>query len=362
MSRTKHVSTKEGKVNLIIPEGGVYDRNVFYNPEAKITRDITIGAVQVFQKNHGDKIRVLDALSASGVRGLRIKKEVNGVKEVTLNDKNPEAIKLIRKNVKKNNVKCTVTNKDASLLMRENIYSVIDIDPFGPPVRFLDSAARSIYKKGLLAVTATDTAALTGKFSGACLRKYGIKSMKTDFYNELGCRIMISSIIKECAKYERTFIPVLTFMDKHYFRVFGIVERAGKLTKTLNEFGFVNYCECGNRNFGKLKEKCSCGKTMKHCGPIYLGKIQDKKFIKSVLTELKKRKFNEALKKIEKICDEADLPVFYYDIHSFSVKEMRKFEDIIKDLKNKGFEAGRTHFCKTGIKTDAPLKKLRSVL
>ena len=51
---------------------------------------------------------------------------------------------------------------DAKLAMADASYQWIDIDPFGSPVPFIDSAIQSLARTGVLEVTATDTAALTG--------------------------------------------------------------------------------------------------------------------------------------------------------------------------------------------------------
>ena len=48
---------------------------VFYNPAMKTNRDVAVAAIACFSKND-PQYSYLDALSASGIRGLRIAKEV----------------------------------------------------------------------------------------------------------------------------------------------------------------------------------------------------------------------------------------------------------------------------------------------
>lgn len=343
----KYEKHQEGKVRITVPEGGVYERNVFFNPEAELTRDISVAALQIFQKKFDSSLIVCDALSGSGARGLRYAKEVKKVKNIVLNDKNPISVKIIKKNIKENKLekKCTATKKDANLLMRENVYNVIDIDPFGSPTLFLDSAARSIYHSGLLMVTATDLMVLSGVFPDACFKKYGVKSLKADYYSELGARIMISSIIRACARRERAFVPLMTFAEKHYVRVIGRMGSASELTKIIKKFGYVTEGE-------------------KTVGPVYLGPLQDKKFCKEVKEEIEKRKFRLAkkeIKLIDMLIKESGMPAFYYDVHKIAKKIKKtvpKFETIIDNLKKKGFKASKTHFCEYGIKTDADYKSL----
>jgi len=353
--------TQEGKIKLWIPKEDKYEASVFYNPEAELTRDVSISAIQVFQKEFKKRITICDALAASGIRGLRYAKEISGIKKVTLNDKNPLAVKLIRKNIKENKLlkKCLAKNEDANILLFKNVFNVIDIDPFGSPVNFLDSAARSIYHKGFLAITATDQSALCGTYPLACLRKYGILSMKTDFYAELGMRILITNIILTLAKRERAFIPLLAHATKHYFRVFGKIEHLGKIENLLKNFGFVMHCSCGNREYGELKEKCYCGRNFKIAGPVYLGDILNKEFCKKVLKDIEKRGFRmkkEEEKLLKLLIGEAEMPAFYYDLH-YLAKVLKvkipKIEDFMNKLRSKDFKVSRTHFCPTAIKTDA---------
>jgi tRNA (guanine26-N2/guanine27-N2)-dimethyltransferase len=53
--------------------------------------------------------RILDALSASGLRALRFAKEVPGVTEIVANDFSQNAVDTIKKNVELNEVSDLVT-------------------------------------------------------------------------------------------------------------------------------------------------------------------------------------------------------------------------------------------------------------
>ncbi len=351
----------EGKISFFVPEGRVYDAPVFYNPDMTFNRNISVAALSVFSKNFGKAIEVCDAMAATGVRGLRYAKEV-GTKSV-INDKNPTAAKLIEKNIKLNKLeeRCTVKNSDANVLLHQNTYTAIDIDPFGSPNIFLDSAARSIYRKGLLMVTATDTAPLCGTYPDACFRKYGIRSIKTDFYNELGIRILITNIVMAVAKREKLFTPLLSFAKRHYFRAIGKIEGfAGQ--KFEENFGYVMFCKsCGNRKTGEIELNCSCGRRFDFSGPMYLGQIQDKKFAADTAKECRKRGFEKEAELAELLKSESELPTFYYDLHFLShitKKECPKTERLIENLRERGYKAGKTHFCPTAVKTDAGFEEI----
>jgi tRNA (guanine26-N2/guanine27-N2)-dimethyltransferase len=362
---------KEGKVEFYAPLGNKYETPVFYNPEGTLTRNISISSIQNFQKDFKKKITICDALAGTGIAGLRYAKELTGVKKVFLVDKNPLAVNLIKKNIKLNKLskKCSVEKEDANIILRKRVFNVIDLDPFGSPNIFIDSTARSIYHKGFLAITATDQAPLCGTYPLKCLKKYGIKSIKTEFYNELGIRILISFIILSLSRYGRAFVPVLSLCSKHYYRIFGKIEHQGKISKLIKEFRYLNYCpKCGERTLGFIEKYHKFGNKkhkFENCGLIYLGKINDAKFCKKVLKDLKKRDFKTEEKLIEQIMQEANMPPFYYDIHRLAKrlkKKIPKTEVLMKKLKNRGFKASRTHFSPVSIKTDAKMRDLRVIL
>ena len=73
---------------------------------------------------------------------------------------------------------------DAKLAMADASYQWIDIDPFGSPVAFLDSAIQSLARTGMLEVTATDTAALTGSSLSSQQRRYGAKGIVDNYAHD----------------------------------------------------------------------------------------------------------------------------------------------------------------------------------
>lgn len=101
----------------------------------------------------------------SGIRGVRYKNEINGAGHVFINDISETANEYERHNVKLNNLEdIEIFQHDASMFLRmhRGEFDVIDIDPFGTPSPFLDSAGYCSRRNSLLCVTATDTSALCG--------------------------------------------------------------------------------------------------------------------------------------------------------------------------------------------------------
>ena len=155
-----------GKVSKKLP--------VFYNPEMKGNRDISVSLLNALDR----EMDIALPLAGSGVRGIRFLLECKNMK-VHFNDLNPKAYELIRENLELNNVKGVVSNLDADLfLLNSKGFDYIDIDPFGSPNPFLAAAIGRISREGILAVTSTDTAALTGTYPKVTQRKYWAKSLK----------------------------------------------------------------------------------------------------------------------------------------------------------------------------------------
>ena len=180
---------KEGEVRMLVPKLEAFVKSpsdyapskapVLYNPVMELNRDVAVLALQAYQRMVDRELSVCEPLAGCGVRGIRFAKEVVGVEKVVVNDINGKAVQLAKHNVELNGLseKVVVQNLDANFLLGgyaapRKRFDAIDIDPFGPPVPYLDSAIRALRNGGLLALTATDLASLCGVYPKACIRKY----------------------------------------------------------------------------------------------------------------------------------------------------------------------------------------------
>ena len=91
------------------------------------------------------------------------------------------------------------THGDARKLMTEAPFQWIDLDPFGSPVSFLDSAIQSISRVGVLEVTATDTAALCGSAKTSAARRYGSTGITDAYMHDDATRILLGVIARIAA-------------------------------------------------------------------------------------------------------------------------------------------------------------------
>lgn len=169
----------------------------------------------------------MEALSATGLRSIRYAKEVPGVHRIIANDLSKQAVDAIKENLKHNDVENIVeaSHSDAMTLMYlstsyEKRFTVIDLDPYGSPTRFLDGAVQSLADGGLLLVTATDMAVLAGGTPEACYVKYGSIPLRTKACHEMALRILLRTIEGTATRYGRYIRPLLSVSADFYIRVF----------------------------------------------------------------------------------------------------------------------------------------------
>ena len=359
----------EGRTRLQVPLDEKGRPRVFFNPRMKLNRDICVLIVKGLMNE--ENVTFLDLLAGTGAKGLRVAKEAGC--RVILNDASRAAYEVIKLNASLNGLDVEVCNRSANLLLQERRdFNFVDIDPFGTPVSFLDNAVLSLGRHGYLGVTATDTAPLCGVYPGACLRKYLSVSLRTEFCHELGLRILSGYVARTAAKYGKGVRCLLSHYREHYFRVYFEV-RGGRrrADHSLGDVGYLYYCpSCLDRRYRKeplpRAGVCVCGERYRVAGPLWLGETVDKKFCTKLVdgAGAEKRGMGEALGTLLLLNNEAETP-FYYDLHFFCRQlkiEVPPMERVLEELRTRGYEATRTHFSPTAVKTDADAAVLRELL
>jgi tRNA (guanine26-N2/guanine27-N2)-dimethyltransferase len=343
--------------------------DVFYNPIMSTNRDISILLLNSINKSN---LQVADPLAASGIRSIRFAKELKNGKlsSIYLNDFDKKSVDSIISNLKlnkiryitqKNNCKKSinndkktcdvfVNNKDANLfLLNSTGFDYIDIDPFGSPNQFLDSAIRRLAREGTLAVTATDTSALCGTYINACKRKYWATPRKGSIMHETGLRILIRKVQLVAAQYEKALTPIFSYSKDHYMRIFfNCAKGKSKADKILNEHNLFE-----------------------NIGPMWTGQLWDKKLCSQMHENAVKNKiFNkniELIRFLKTIKEESKIDSLgFYDIHDicskYKIKNMTTKEEIILKIKKTGYNASNTHFLGHGIRSDMGIIKLIKII
>ena len=192
--------------------------SVFYNPMMRISRDLTLLVLKFLKESEAlKKVSFLDLMAASGVRSLRILNELKDHSiKIHINDYSKLCYNTILKNIKllslqNNKERVKVFNDEAlRFLASSQYYDFIQIDPFEDINRFLYPAISRVKNKGVLALTTTDTASLSGTYPRACVRRYDAIPQNFDFKHEFGLRILIRAIQIEGSKQDKLLKTIIT--------------------------------------------------------------------------------------------------------------------------------------------------------
>jgi tRNA (guanine26-N2/guanine27-N2)-dimethyltransferase len=384
---------KEGAVKVLVPKLATFVKEpweyapskapVFYNPLMELNRDLAVLTVQTYQRIVKRKISACEPLTGCGVRGVRLAREVEGIGKVVINDISPEAVKLAQFNFKNNGLtkQVEVSNEDANLLLNRYAaprkrFDYVDIDPFGSPVTYLDSAVRALRNGGLLALTATDMAPLCGVHPQACMRKYGGKPLRTEYCHELALRLLIGCTAMTAAKHDVGIRVVFSYSDYNYVRAYVILSYGAKeADKNIRAMGYVLHCfECFHRETVKgivplLKRECpECGSRLHAAGSLWLGELWDRLFCVLIRKEAKDRNLclgEKILKMLYLVIEESKAPVTYYVIDKICDKfnlSIPSLSKAIGELRKLGFQAVATHFNAKAVRTNAPAKVVNEVV
>ncbi|MDI1486111.1 MAG: RNA methyltransferase tRNA(m5U54)methyltransferase [Ramalina farinacea] len=274
-------------------------------------------------------IRILDALSATGLRAIRYAKELPVKTHVTANDLSAPAITAIKRNVEHNGLLGNIQTSTSDAIAHMNHahsssgdgpgtipYHVVDLDPYGTATPFLDAAVRAVADGGLLCVTCTDSAifASTG-YLEKTFSQYGGLPLKGPQAHEGGLRLILHAIATAAARYGISIEPLLSLSIDFYARVFVRIHKSPAQLKMLASKAMVVYnCDAGcgawsiqriahakgspNRN-GEIVYKhtaaigSSAGLECEHCGfkthivgPMWGGPLHNPYFIQRILEML----------------------------------------------------------------------------
>jgi tRNA (guanine26-N2/guanine27-N2)-dimethyltransferase len=340
---------------------------IFFNRRMELNRDATVlfsSCVEPTPKDY------LDAMGATGVRGLRVAHEC-GIPS-TINDRDPGAIDLIEKNIAYTGSPIELVRRDARALLSERRFDAVDLDPFGTPAPFVDAGVRGARR--YLFVTATDTAPLCGAHLKAGMRRYFAIPKNTEYHAEVGLRILLGFVAREAIKYDRGVEPIFCFAREHFFRLhIRLVGGARAADRTLARIGFVLQCRtCPYReeSSGMIPEKNACphcGEPLEPIGPLWLGSVNDRPLLVRMQERLECMELGtkkELAKLLETCTVELDTSS-HYDYHVFAKWLKVSPPDItrvIERLISQGYPATRTQYSGYGIKTEAPVDAIAQAI
>ncbi|XP_020240144.1 probable tRNA (guanine(26)-N(2))-dimethyltransferase 2 isoform X2 [Cajanus cajan] len=343
--------------------------------------------------------RVLEALSASGLRSLRYAREVEGIGQVVALDNDKASVEACRRNIKFNGsvavskVESHLADARVYMLTHPKEFDVVDLDPYGSPSVFLDSAVQSVVDGGMLMCTATDMAVLCGGNGEVCYSKYGSFPLRGKYCHEMALRIVLACIESHANRYKRYIVPVLSVQMDFYLRVFvRIYTSASAMKNTPLKLSYVYQCTgCDSfhlqpigRTISKntsvrylpgfgpvVPQECSdCGKKFNMGGPIWSAPIHDQEWVSAILADVKSMKdrypaYERISAVLTTISEELpDVPLFL-SLHNLcaTLKCTSPSAIIFRSaVINAGYRISGSHVNPLGLKSDAPMEVIWDIM
>ncbi|OBA20658.1 TRM-domain-containing protein [Metschnikowia bicuspidata var. bicuspidata NRRL YB-4993] len=410
---------KEGKATILAPK----EDKVFYNPIQQFNRDLSVMAIrawlnQYLESRAGEKelrgkrrrpngaptpyMRILEGLSATGLRAVRYGHEIPGVAQVVANDLLPEAVRSINRSAAYNGLQETVVGhqgdaiKYMGSLADADRFHVVDLDPYGTAAPFLDSAVQLVRDHGLLLVTCTDAGVLAGNgYPEKCFALYGGNNlgntpMGLELNHEAGLRLMLGAIAAAAARYKKCIEPVLSLSIDYYFRVFVRVTTSPLQVKrlalqTMLAYHCVGCGEIIEQRLGRVADKrfqtpriaavpgenCRfCARPFHVAGPMWGGPLHDAAFIDEVLrinSEASAAVYGtrERIKGMLTLARHELPQPFYFNLNqlcSFMRAPPVSIDEFTRAAGNLGHRVSLTHAKKNCVKTDAPWELVLQII
>ncbi len=351
----------EGKARVYRTE------NAFLNPEAKASRDISVGFLNAVGASG---LTCLDATAATGIRGIRYSLETKlwGVSFLEINGSSyKELLRNLELNALEPKTALNTSIQEFANTTKSR-FDFIDLDPFGGVTPYIYDLVKIATDGSYLMVTATDTAVLCGAEEKACLRLYGAKPMHNELCHEVGMRILISYIANVAAQFNFGIRVHLTASYLHYMRAFVELKRGNKdamaSISSMGYAGYCNKCKAGTYDFGQIPKSSTCrtcGGALQISGRMWLGSICNKSIAESVARNVRDAGAEQkTVNFIDVVANELDTPLHYSlpmltkRMHLGSVS----MKTVMDDIMEKGYGVTRTQFNKDGIKTDAGIDEV----
>ena len=264
-------------------------------------------------------------------------------------------------------------------------FDIVDLDPYGAPVQFLDGAVQSVANGGLLCVTCTDMAVLCGNAAETCYTKYGAVSLRGKNGHEHALRIVLQCIEAHANRYGRYIEPLLSLSIDFYVRIFVRVFTSQKKCKeTSSKLGHVYRCTgCETMTTQPLGElvkdeknnvkyvlpkgppvdrKCKfCQHSHIIGGPYWIAPIHDMDFVSRLSESLANCEHLGTRSRMEGMLalvneELPDVPFYYLNdrLCSMVKVKMAKYNVFRSAFLNAGYRISGSHANKAAIKTDAP--------
>lgn len=350
--------------------------SAFYRPQMRYIRDLGVLAAIVYRHQWG-QLRVLEPMSASGIRSLRYGLEAQA-DWLWANDANPEIAQLLGENLQRHLPPGTyrVTTLNAQTLFNhcayhQEVYDLVDVDGFGQAFRHLPRLWPALAPHGLLYWTATDGQILGGQNPDRCLERYGTYGRSFPCTQEQGMRIVLGSLAAAAQQWGITLHPIFATFTGQTYRL--LVQQIPHLTGTWSDrYGFLGYCHrCGSYQvipWRKLGRTHCPDHTPPHpltlSGPLWLGPLHHPPTLEAIKTLAQERSWLSLIPRLERMVAEAHLPPYSYslgELAKWNQSDPPNRDRFLESLRAAGYQASVTHWNPQAFKTNAPWQTIKTL-
>lgn len=350
---------------------GTHDRErPFYNPGMQVNRDLSVLLVEAFARQRGREIDVADVLAGAGARSLRLANEVDAQLVIHANDGDPNAIATIKKGAQALKLapeRLVASRDNAHSFLSQRRFDIVDLDPFGSPMPLADSCIRALRHDGLLCLTATDTAALSGTYPRVCRRRYGAwhGMHKAAWRQEVGLRILAAAGMQAAGRSDRAAVPVLSVASGHWMRVvLRMKDSKASADSGLRNLRTITMDEARMPVWRHDIRDVEPG--MDYATPVWSGALHDAKMLEAMAERSQMHELHpKTTKLLDLLVAERTAPAFWAslpDVRRALGHDTPRKHHLTAALQDAGFSAAPNHIDPEGVRTNATFAELRATI
>ena len=365
--------------------------SLFYRPNSRIIRDLGVLALSVLAEERdasAPALKILDAMSGSGVRSLRYAEEVEGhhrpfihSNELMMGDHplSQNLAALVASG------QCQVTSQDAVDLylkarLEKSRYDFVDCDAFGTGQPHTAEAWWAVEKQGLLYLCATDSRTTAGHNPHKATSGYAGVAHPMPSSNEQGLRLLLGAAWREAAARNLHATPVFSFFHSpsSSFRVMMRLHKPKRPpAAAYDSLAHIGRCKTSGQIWKlpslELGDAIADLHTRGHgpitlSGPMWVGPMHDGDFVEEMLEHANRRGWDDAAEMLTKFAAEARAEaggaVLFY--HLGEVQRALAMRDLplpplaqlIELLEAEGFPSSNSHSERKALKTSATLEQV----
>lgn len=362
LSEMRIETYREGAVEFHLPQSA----HIFYNPRARLGRDLGVLAMRVEAERLERPLEVLELMAGAGLRSRRYLSEAP-VAHIVVNDANYESFAVLQRHVG-DDPRVELHNELAQRLLsrfylEERRFDWVDLDPFGAPSPYVPFVHGVIRWGGLFYVTATDAPVLCGAQRGESLKSYDAVSALGRECHEFGLRILVGFLMRRLVQANMQAAPLFSVFDGYCWRV---LLRVFKGTRhfSVDNLGFIVQMPDGEYRTATagtpapVNHEWNASTTIRWVGPLWLGPLHDHAFLGAMFKSAREDHFETAKRFLARLQHEQDELPIVYNLSTLADRLDRSVpptREAIRFLRAQGYRASNVHHSGNSIRTNAPL-------